>query len=123
MLTAGCALSWLNPNPNPNPDPNPNPNPDPNPNPTPNPHRNSNPNPNPNSAPNSTPNQVRALVTYVSAGDELEIQEEGAWAIASLASNEAHAAHIVETGGLQLLLTLLSSPSGAVRLQVRTEPG
>ena len=61
---------------------------------------------------------MRALVTYVSAGDELEIQEEGAWAIASLASNEAHAAHIVETGGLQLLLMLLSSSSGAVRLQV-----
>ena len=61
---------------------------------------------------------VHALVAYASAEDDLEIQEEGAWAIASLASNEAHAAHIVETGGLQLLLMLLSSSSGAVRLQV-----
>jgi len=61
---------------------------------------------------------VRALVAYASARDDLKIQEEGAWAIASLASNKAHAAHIVETGGLQLLLMLLSSPSGAVRLQV-----
>ena len=61
---------------------------------------------------------MRALVAYASARDDLKIQEEGAWAIASLASNEAHAAHIVETGGLQLLLMLLSSSSGAVRLQV-----
>ena len=66
---------------------------------------------------------VRALVAYASAraGEttDLEQQEEGAWAIANLSANEAHAAHIVEAGGLPLLLTLLASPSAAVRLQVR----
>ena len=65
---------------------------------------------------------MRALVAYASAGGgestDLVRQEEGAWAIANLSSNEAHAAHIVEAGGLQLLLTLLASPSAAVRLQV-----
>ena len=64
---------------------------------------------------------VRALVAYASArpGEttDLEQQEEGAWAIANLSANEAHAAHIVEAGGLQLLLTLLASPSTGVRLQ------
>ena len=64
---------------------------------------------------------VRALVAYASArpGEttDLEQQEEGAWAIANLSANEAHAAHIVEAGGPQLLLTLLASPSTGVRLQ------
>ena len=45
------------------------------------------------------------------------MQEEGAWAIANLSSNEAHAAHIVAAGGLPLLLSLLTSRSSAVRLQ------
>ena len=61
---------------------------------------------NPNPTPNPNPNP-----------NGLERQEEGAWAIANLSSNEAHAAHIVEAGGLQLLLTLLASPSTDVRLQ------
>ena len=38
---------------------------------------------------------VRALVAYASAGGgestDLERQEEGAWAIANLSANEAHA--------------------------------